>query len=97
MKLISYDEIDQKLDGLYNHPASAEDYAFVCEYEAVVDQLARHLKTLGSVSIDNDKFGVEIDFSISKDYKVTRTIVVMTSNPNVFSKKLINTLHEALV
>jgi hypothetical protein len=96
MKLISYDEIDEKLDGLYNHPSSTEDAAFIREYEALVDRLAEDLKAIGSVSVDHDEFGVEVDFSLGKWDTHTRSIIVVCSNPAVFSKKLVDAILKTL-
>jgi hypothetical protein len=92
MRLISRDEINGKLDGLYNHPADTDDLAFIREYETMVDLLAEGLKSIGSVSVDNDEWGVNVDFAMSKRDTHTRSVVVVATCPRVFSEKLVETL-----
>ena len=79
MKLLSYEEIDSKLDGLYNHPVKKDDL-FVREYEAAVDQLALDIKVIGSVRVDDDEFGVDVDFSMSKHSRISSVPVVQRRN-----------------
>lgn len=96
MRLITKDEITGKFDGMYNHPPDAEDPNFISEYEAVVDELENQLKAIGSVSVDNGEWGVEVDFSMAKWDTYTRSVVIVATCPRVFSKKLVETLVGAL-
>lgn len=92
MRLITKDEITGKFDGMYNHPADAADLDFIREYEAVVDLLENELKAVGSVSVDKDEWGVEVDFSMAKWDRYTRSVVIVAKCPRLFSKKLVETL-----
>lgn len=94
MKLINYDEVDEKLDGLYNHPSDADMAAFAKEYGSVVEQLAETLESIGSVSIDDSS--TESDFYMVKWDVHTRSIVVVSSSPTVLSKKLIKSILEGI-
>lgn len=96
MKLITKQDSGNKFDEFYNHPVSTADPTFIRKYEAVVDQLAQDLEAIGSVSVDNDQFGVDVDFSLSRRDAHTRTVVIVSSNPGVFSKKLVETIGGSL-
>ena len=94
MKLISYDEIDEKLDGFYNHPPDVSAPAFIREYEALVDRLAEALNAIGSVSVDDS--AAESDFYMVKWDVFSRSVVLVSSSPGVFSKKLVDTVLKTL-
>lgn len=96
MKLIPTENKGAKFDELYNHPDDSDDPDFIREYESFVDELEKELIKFGSVSVDNDVWGVDVDFAMSKFDTMTRAVVVVACNPEVFSKKLVDTILETL-
>lgn len=96
MKIINYQDIDGKLDGVYNHPMT-RGVRFWEEYDCVVDEVALGLSNLGSVGIDEESYHEKFDFLMSKNYKFTRSVVVVSTNPLVFSKRIIDVCIDVLV